>query len=209
MDRNTTITTITGLAEQLCDPRHHVERVPYWDTNRNRKFREWRTTQPGLLSQLHEAAVEPVDGLNEPGPRRTPGSRPPLALEALSTHTAIAAYTARWCWSLRVDLRDTVEDNIRAMVGRAPTLDDGELTALASEMRQWYRWAATATRWIAPPFEPHVPCPSCEKTGKLRVNLHAQVAHCRGCQNTWAADDGSIFALGEYIQAHTSRKAAA
>lgn len=209
MDRNHTITTITALAEQLCDPRHHVERVPYWDRNRNRKFREWRTTQPGLLRQLHEAAVEPVDGLNEPGPRNTPGSRPPLALEALSTHTAITAYAARWCWSLKVDQRDTVEDNIRALVGRAPTLDDDDLALLAVDLRQWHRWASVATGWIAPLYAPHVPCPACKVKGKLRVNLHAQVAHCRACQATWAADDGSIFILGAYIQQHTDNRKAA
>ncbi|MGK5737262.1 DUF7341 domain-containing protein [Micromonospora sp. URMC 103] len=209
MDRNATLTTITTLAEQLCDPRHHVERIPYWDTNRNRKYREWRTTQPGLLAQLHEAAVEPADARNDPGPRSVPGSRPPLALEALSTHMAITAYAAHWCWSLKIDQRDTVEANIRALVGKAPTLDDDALTALASEMRRWTHWAAVASRWVAPPFEPHVPCPACQAVGKLRVNLRAQIAHCRGCQNTWAADDGSIFHLGEYIQAHANNRQAA
>ncbi|WP_346536962.1 hypothetical protein [Micromonospora sp. DPT] len=209
MDRNATLTTITGLAEQLCDPHHHVERVPYWDTNRNRKFRDWKTTQPGLLRQLHDAAVEPVQGEQQPGGRPVPGSRPPLALEALSTHTAITAYAARWCWSLKLDQRDTVEGNIHALVGHAGQLDDDDLALLAAEMRQWYRWASVATGWIAPLYQPHVPCPACQVKGKLRVNLHAQVAHCRACQNTWAADDGSLRLLGEYIQAHTSRKAAA
>ena len=209
MDRDATLTTITGLAEQLCDPRHHVERVPYWDKQRNRKHREWRTTQPGLLRQLHDAAIAPVQGLTEAGARPHPSSRPPLALEALSTHTAICAYSARWCWSLKLDLRDTVEGNIRALVGAAPGLDDDEVVLLAQEMRQWQRWAAVATGWIAPLYQPHVPCPACQVKGKLRINLTAQAAHCRGCQTTWAADDGSIFALGEYIQTHTNRKAAA
>ena len=207
MDRNHTLTTITALAEQLCDPRHHVERIPYWDTNRNRKFREWRTTQPGLLRQLHDGAIDPVR-VAEGGRRPHPGSRPPLALEALSTHTAITAYAARWCWSLKLDLRDTTEDNIRALVGHAPHLDDDALTLLAGEMRQWYRWAAVATGWVAPLYAPHVPCPACQVKGKLRVNLTAQAAHCRACQATWASDDGSLYKLSDYINAHTERRAA-
>jgi hypothetical protein len=209
VDRDATLTTITGLADALCDPHHHVERVPYWDRNRNKKYREWRTTQPGLLRQLHEAAVEPVQTLAEAGARPHPASRPPLALEALSTHAAITAYAARWCWSLKLDQRDTVEANIRALIGAAAGLDDDDLALLAQELRQWYRWASVATGWTAPAYSPHVPCPACEQVGKLRVNLHAQIAHCRNCQNTWAGDDGSIFALGEYIAAHTNRRAAA
>ncbi|GAA3765634.1 DUF7341 domain-containing protein [Micromonospora maritima] len=209
MDRDATITTITGLAEQLCDPGQHVERIPYWDDNRNRKFREWRTVQPGLLAQLHQAAVEPTSGTTEPGPRTVPRSRPPLALEALSTHAAICTHAAHWCTSLNLDLRDTVEANIRALVGAAPGLDDDDLQLLARELRTWRRWAAVATGWIAPLYQPHVPCPACHTTGKLRINLTAQAAHCRACQATWAADDGSIFALGEYVTSRTERVTAA
>ncbi|MFG2165533.1 DUF7341 domain-containing protein [Micromonospora chersina] len=208
MDRDHTLTTLSQHAEALCDPRHHVERIPYWDTNRNKKHREWRTTQPGLLRQLHDSATDPVRSL-EGGRRPHPGSRPPLALEALSTHTAITAYAARWCWSLKLDLRDTTEENIRALTGKAPALDDDDLALLASDVRQWYRWASVATGWIAPLYQPHVPCPACQTVGKLRVNLTAQAAHCRNCQATWASDDGSLYKLGDYVQQHTDRKAAA
>ncbi|MCG5460834.1 hypothetical protein MED01_004260 [Micromonospora sp. MED01] len=209
MDRDTTITAITGLAEQLCDPHHHVERVRYWDKNRNEKHREWRTTQPGLLQQLHDAAVEPVQATADTGPRPTPGSRPPLALEALSTHAAICTHVHHWCWSLNLNPRNTVEGNLRALIGATGQLDDDDLTLLAVELRTWHRWASVATGWTAPLFAPHVPCPACHTTGQLRVNLTAQAAHCRACQATWASDDGSIYHLGAYIQAHTSRKAAA
>ncbi|WP_371409753.1 hypothetical protein OG423_14200 [Micromonospora zamorensis] len=209
MDRDATITTITVLAAALTDGGPHIERVRYWDTNRNEKYREWRTTQPGLLQQLHEAAVDPVRATTDAGPRPTPGSRPPLALEALSTHAAICTHVHHWCWSLQLAPRDTVEDNIRALVGAAPALDDDDLAALTVEIRTWHRWASVATHWISPPFQPHVPCPACHTTGQLRVNLTAQAAHCRACQATWASDDGSLYALGEYIQAHTERRAAA
>ena len=205
---SSTAATIADLAEQLCDPRQHVERVPYWDKNRNKKHREWRTVQPGLLEQLHQAAVEPVDGRTEPGPKRVQGSRPPLALEALSTHSAISAYAARWCWSLELDLRDTTEANVRAIVGAAATMDSDTIDTLAAEMRQWLRWAAVATGWRAPLFAPRVACPACDQVGKLRINLAAQAAHCRACQATWAADDGSIYLLGEHVRLATDRVAA-
>ncbi|MEU4399765.1 DUF7341 domain-containing protein [Micromonospora orduensis] len=209
MNRDATLTTITTLAAALTDGGPHIERVPYWDDNRNKKHREWRTVQPGLLTQLHQAAVEPAEGRTEPGPRSVPGSRPPLALEALSTHAAICTHVAHWCTSLQLALRDTVEANIRALVGAAPGLDGEDLDLLAVEIRTWHRWASVATGWTAPLFAPHVPCPACQTVGKLRVNLSAQAAHCRACQATWASDDGSLYALGEYIQAHTSRKVAA
>ncbi|MET8265951.1 hypothetical protein ABZU92_18385 [Micromonospora arida] len=208
MDRDHTITAITGLAEQLCDPHHHVERVRYWDNNRNQKFREWRTTQPGLLQQLHDAAVEPVHATADAGPRPTPGSRPPLALEALSTHATICTHVAHWCTSLNLTLRGTVEANLHALVGATPNLDDDDLQYLATELRRWHRWASVATGWTAPLFAPHVPCPACQVTGQLRVNLTAQAAHCRACQATWASDDGSLYALGEYMQARGQRVAA-
>lgn len=208
MDRDATITTITGLAEQLCDDGLHVERVRYWDKHRNEKYREWRTVQPGLLAQLHQAAVAPAEGQTEPGPRSVPQSRPPLALEALSTHAAICTHVHHWCWSLNLAPRDTVEGNIRALVGAAPNLDDDDLALLTVELRTWHRWASVATHWISPPFQPHVPCPACAVVGKLRVNLTAQAAHCRACQATWASDDGSLYTLGEYIRAHTNRVAA-
>ena len=209
MDRDATLTTITRLAEALCDAGLHVERVRYWDNNRNEKYREWRTTQPGLLRQLHDGAVDPVRAPSDTGPRPTPGSRPPLALEALSTHAAICTHVGHWCFSLNLALRDTVEANIRALVGAAPNLDDDDLTALTVEVRTWHRWASVATGWTAPLFAPHVPCPACQVVGQLRVNLTAQAAHCRACQATWASDDGSLYRLGEYIQAHTERRAAA
>ncbi|GLZ62861.1 hypothetical protein [Micromonospora sp. NBRC 107095] len=209
MDRDATITTITGLAAALCDTGQHTERVPYWDDNRNKKYREHRTIQPGLLAQLHQAAVEPAAGRTEPGPRSVPQSRPPLALEALSTHAAICTHVHHWCWSLGLTPRDTVEGNIRALVGAAPTLDGDDLTLLTVELRTWHRWASVATGWTTPLYQPHVPCPACQTVGKLRINLHTQAAHCRACQATWGSDDGSLYKLGEYVQAHTNRKVAA
>jgi hypothetical protein len=199
------LTLIADLAAELCDGRQHIERIPFWDANRNRKVREWRTVQPGLLTQLHRAAVEPVRGQTEPGSRPLPGSRPPLALEALSTYRVITTATIRWCWSLRLDLRDSVEGNIRSLVGAAATLDPDTALLLLAEMRQWRRWAAVATGWQTPAFAPRAPCPNCATIGKLRINLSAQAAHCRACQATWAGDDGSLYELAGYIRAVTER----
>jgi hypothetical protein len=210
MDHETARLAIADLAAELCDTRTHVERYAAWDRNRNRKIREWRTVQPGLLAQLY-ACVTPSGGRVESGPRPLPGSRPPLALEALSVYRTITVATIRWCWSLSEDLRDSPEGNIRAMVGATarPAQHDVAVVLLA-EMRQWRRWAAVATGWQSPDFTPRAPCPACAMVGQLRINLSAQVAQCRACQATWtgADGDGTIRLLAEHVRCATDRVAA-
>lgn len=204
---------IADLASELADPRPVVTRTPFWDDNRNRKFRVHTVTLPGLLGQLYESVV-PSGSAGEGGARTHPGSRPPLALEALSRHTEITLAVATWCWKLRITQRDTVEGNLRALVGASMHREEAE--DLLRDMRRWRSWAATMTGWETITRLDGVPCPvvECGKTGSLRLNLTAKTAYCanpdrdqdglRVCGAHW--DDTSIGVLAEYVNRITDGK---
>jgi hypothetical protein len=48
----TLLDQLRDVADQLTEPHIHSEPVTVWDVNRNRKIRQHRTVQPGLLAQL-------------------------------------------------------------------------------------------------------------------------------------------------------------
>lgn len=209
------IADILAAADDLTDGRQHTERIPYWDGNRNRKVRVHTVVLPGLLAQLYES-VTPTSG-GEGGARPHPGSRPPLALEALSTHAVIATSAVKWCWDMRVELRDTTEGNIRALVGAAALLDTDTLHRLRADLRRWRTWCAVMTGWERVDTYPEVACPNCGKLGTLRVNLTAERGYCTNperddaglrCGATWEMPDGSLYVLGQHIK-DTRRGAAA
>lgn len=198
----TSLDDIAALADEVTNPHQHTERVPYWDASRHRKFREHRTVQPGLLAQLAELGdAQPIEA---EGGRSIPDSRPPCNLDAVSQHFQIQLAATRWCVSLGLEVRDTPEGNIRALVGAAGALDDDTRTALADEMRSWRNAAATLTGWRTPPYRPQVPCPlvDCGKVGKLRINLTRQTAACLACGALW--DTEAIGILADYVRGVTA-----
>jgi hypothetical protein len=202
------LSRIAETADLLTDPRPHVERSKVWDSNRNAKWRVHKTVQPGLLAQLYESVIP---GRGELDSRGKPGSRPPLALEALSAHTVITIAVTRWCWSLHLDLRDTPESNIRALVGAAAILDDDTARTLYTEMRTWRRTCAVLTGWEQLWQPDKIPCPvvDCGTLNSLRVNLTTQTALCVACRASWDADDGTIGILADYISRYADKEAAA
>jgi hypothetical protein len=197
--------TIRDLADELCDPHMHAEPVPYWDNNRNRKFRRHITVQPGLIAQLYQSVL-PASSSGEPSAGGVPGSRPPLAVEALSRHDEIAMAVLRWCTSLKLRTQVSVESNVRRLAATAQSFDDEDARVLLSEMRQWRRWCAVLTGWENLYRPAGVPCPvvDCGRTNTLRINLTAKTAMCQACASTWSEDDGSIQVLGAYIRTMTS-----
>lgn len=198
-----TLVQLADLITELCDPHHHVERIPYWDNNRNRKTREHRTIQPGLLQQLRDQ-LEPGANTATSGSSGY-ASRPPVATEALSRYMQISDAVHRWAWSLRLQPRTDLDSQCRALIGAAATLDPDTLGTLLTEARRWRNWAAVVTGWDTPPFHPRVPCPidTCGKVTGLRVNLEAQSALCSACGSTWDGADGSITVLANYIRSTT------
>lgn len=206
-----TVADLAALAEELCDPRQHVERVWDRDAHRNKRLRcAYVTTQPGLLAQLAEAVTEASSSPEDGGGHSVPGSRPPGAWEAMARHSAITVAAARWCWSLKVEQRESVEGNIRALVGAAAQLDSDALAALVAEARGWRHAAAVMTGWASPSFTPQVACPvvDCGRVNTIRVNLDRRLALCSACESRWSDEDedGSFAVLARYVEAATERR---
>jgi hypothetical protein len=195
---------IRDTADELTEPHQHTERIRDWDGNRNPKYRTHTTVQPGLLTQLYQA-VAPSNVPAEGSVVAAFTSRPPLVLEAFDRYTSIGAAVLRWCRSLGLERRPTVESNIRALVGAAPRLDQDTARTLLAEMRQWRRWAVVLTGWekIHTPYRVPCPLPDCGQPGTLRINLTNATAMCRDCGATWGDDDGSIHILANHVATHT------
>lgn len=196
---------IAELAEELCDPRQHTERIFGW-RNRNRVLERIHiTTQAGLLTQLR-TAIQPAATTDETG-SAVPASRPPLLIEALSRHLEIAMRTNRWIHHTRLPNRGQPEHNIRALVGAVHTLTSDEQHALRADLRQWRSWAAVLSGWANPPYCPHVPCPNpdCSKLGTLRIIIDRHKGMCSACGHIWDDQDGSINLLATYITEQTDR----
>ena len=195
------ILRIAGDVQALVEPRKHVE--PYYEwVNRHRKLRAHKTEQPSLLDQLSYLADEPLAPEQaEPG-RSVPKSRLPGGEDALDRLMAIEAGSAKWVSVyLRRDLRPTVEENLRLLVGASTHLRRHvDLVDLADDVHRWHGWAATLTGWQTPPWRPRVACPLCERTGSLRVHLDAKRATCLGCGEVWSDEDGTIVLLADYIR---------
>src|ERR1044072_7335583 len=125
---------IAELAEELCEPHVHTERVPTWDKNRNKKYVVHRTTQPGLLAQLYQAAVDPVSTPGAATSHSKLQSRPPLAVAALSVYFDICAGAQRWVREFEMEVRVGPESNIRALIGMGARIPDGVLEELLSDL---------------------------------------------------------------------------
>jgi hypothetical protein len=192
---------IAEAADALTEPYQHLEPIFTVDRHRNRRMKSVHVTRlPGLLGQLAEQ-FHP-GATDEQGTRSTPGSRPPVNLDALSAHTAITIGSTRWMWSLGLDIRNTPASNIRALVGAASTMDSDTQRALLAELRQWRHQAEVLTGWVSAPYAPHGPCPQCEAVGGLRVRLDVHTATCLRCAAWWTPD--TIDELAEHIRTLTS-----
>lgn len=198
----TDVSDLLAAADELTDPRRHVEvlTASWWDNNRNRKTKVIRrvTTLPSLLDQLAEAVVPGETYIEGEGARPGFGSRPPARLDAIDRLLAITEGSARWVLSLGLSVRASVHGNVRALVGASGTLDSDTLDALTYEVTTWRTWAATVTGWQRPPWRPRVPCPICDRVGSLRIRLDQSTACCMDCGEAWDAD--RIGLLAEHIR---------
>jgi len=224
MDRDRIMAELAGLAEELCEPHQHTEVI--WDTTERRHKRmrrAWTTVQDGLLAQLREIGHEglKVGGSSGSGGGK-PGSKPPGLFEAMARHVYIAVTVASWCQVRGLPLRIRVEDNIRALVGAAPVMDDDTLERFWREMRYWRGQAAVATGWVAAPFQPWIACPRCGRHSTLSISLtedgrNARAAYCINtdrdlvtgellCGATWSEE--TIGLLVDHIRAAGAEAAA-
>lgn len=200
---------ITDDADALTDPRHHAERIWEYDGHRNKRMRRVHITiQPGLLAQLAEMA-EPSGTQDGEGPRGVPSSRPPVT-EAGQAHADITRAAAWLCDDLSLSVRATVEANIRALVGTAPSLPEAVQARIANDLASWRRRAEVLTGWTVPAWQPVAPCPACNTRNSLSVHLDRGTATCGKCRAGW--DMGSIGILARHIatyQQHSRAAAAA
>lgn len=199
---------IADLAEELCDPRQHTERIYGWTPSRHRKvIRVHKTIQAGLLEQLRDA-IRSAAGADEQGRRVIPGSRPPLLLEALTRQLIIVTGVNEWMSHHRIENRTAVEANIRSLVGAAPNMPSDSRIELLRDLRRWRSWAAVMSGWANPPLQPHVACPNpdCSTISSLRIIPDRKSGYCTACEHIWDDRDGSINLLADYIKAETNRE---
>jgi hypothetical protein len=180
------------IADELTEPSIRTVSIPGgWTKSRNKaKPTIHRVTVPGLLAQLYEEAVDPRTAAERlGGGHQKQKSRPPVQIEALSAYDAICAAAIRWMRSVRLETRETVESNIRALVGMSTRLDLDTIEALHGEARQWHRRASVLTGTISPPFQPRVTCPVCETRWSIWVNAEKVLAYCKQCGSDWVGEE--------------------
>lgn len=208
-DRAKLLADIADAADALTEPHQHAEPIYDYDAHRNRRMkRAYVTTQPGLLQALRDVIVPTATGGENEGRPAGFRSAPPLCLEAVSRLAVVEIAAVRWCWSLKLELRDTTESNIRALVGAAGNLDSDTQVSLLDELRQWRTWAAVMSGWQSPAYSPKVNCPvdGCGKPNTIRINLARKSALCVECHASW--DESTIGILADYIRTTTDKEAA-
>lgn len=193
---------LRDTADALTEPSIHREPVFEWVKRNRRKVRDHKTVQPGLLAQLYRSVIPSNSLSDDAGGGGKPRSRPPLAVEALSAHTQISVDVRRWCTSLGLPPRDTVESDIRQLAGKAMSFDEGTARALLAELHRWRRWCLVLTGWEQVRVIRDVVCPrdGCGQAGTLRVNLTTVSAMCRHCGGVWGEDDGGIGVLIRHVE---------
>lgn len=202
---------IRDTADALTEPTIHREPIRDWDHNRNPRRRYHQTIQPGLLTQLYQSVLPTWSTPDDtPTSSSKPGSRPPLALEALSTHHEISWHVKTWCTTLGLPVNPTAESNIRRLAGKAMSFDEPAGRTLLADLRRWRRWCLVMTGWEKITTIRAVPCPliTCRQPGTLRVNLTTASALCRACGATWSHDDHSLNGLIDYVERFTQPHAA-
>lgn len=199
---------LTDAVNELTLPRTHHEPVFHHD-GRAWTRNSHSTQVPSLLDQLRNV-VEPSSS-SESG-KSSFGSRSPARDEAIDMLLRIEGAAASWL-GLRClqPLRLTVEDNLRALVGCAPTLDPALRWDLTREARRWVTWARVTTGWEVPAFRPDNTCPLCARRGGLRVRAGDGVssseasATCVDCGEAW--DPATIGLLAQHIRSENDDEA--
>ncbi len=191
------------LGEELTEPHTHSERVRTgWTKQRNAVYTTVQTSQPGLISQLYAAATEPfTSGGMGATSRAKPKSKPPLAIEALSAYVDVCSGALRWVTELGIEPRNNVEENVRALLAAAVTLDAEMLAVLRHSMRSWRRWCSVMAGWEHSVYRPRTSCPKCHTANTLRVNVDIQaggIGYCVECQASWEGPD--LVEMAEQIR---------
>lgn len=201
---------LRDTSDALTEPHEHREPIFDWDHNRNRKkIGDHKIVRAGLLAQVGELVYPgtPPD-TGDFVVRPVPGSRPPLRTDAASAYLQIHLAATRWCLSLRLEIRDTIESTVRQLLGRVASEDRDTQAALLTEMRSWRRQCELITGLREPDPHLQVPCPRCGNRS-LRVDMAQASARCshdvvvegerQRCGATWDEESGTIGVLARHI----------
>ncbi len=193
---------IRDTADALTEPA--VTRTPLyaWDAHRHKTLAgHHQIVLPGLLAQLHQSVYPSASSAADGGyAGGKPGSRPPLALEALTTHRRIIIGTIEWCLSVGLTIRPNPESNLRQLAAKAQSFDDHTAAKLLTDLRRWHRWCLVMTGWEHLRAIREVPCPDCNTPGRLRLNLTNGTAICHHCGTGW--DGPAIHTLAAHCANH-------
>jgi hypothetical protein len=201
-DRDQAVSEIADQVSELVEPRKHREPFWTWTKGRHRKLETHVTQQGSLLDQLRAQLPPSTSDSDTDAPIGSGGAKgsPPLAVDVLDVLMEIETGSTWWTADrLHRDLRETVEDNLRLLVGAAVRLEDWVLKDLSRDVAGWYAKAATLTGWASPPFTPRAPCPLCGTKGTLRINPDQKRGMCVQCRETW--DETNIGLLADQIKA--------
>lgn len=199
---NDVLPLLAEAVAELCDTHTHREQISRHDGEKWTHSRH-STQVPPLLDQLRQA-VEPSSSSDRG--KSSFGSRPSARLDAIDTLLKIDQAVDDWVVRrLGLQPRDTLDGNLRLLVGAASTLDDQPQWDLTREARRWATWARVTTGWEVPPFRPNNTCPLCATRGGLRVRVgdgvssYVSSAACVDCGEAW--DPSTIGLLAEHIRA--------
>jgi len=179
---------------QLCEHHHHVEKYHTWTGSRHREWHTHLTWHPPLLAQLRHA-TQPRTGDQLAVSKGKPAPKAPANLDALDRLHAIDIEVTKWRNLLGGTPRGTLEADLKALVGLTTAAD---AVPLAADVDRWRLWCLTLAGWQTPPWQPHAPCPRCDKLpgdrAGLRVRLDQSTACCVSCGAVWGPDVVGVLA---------------
>jgi hypothetical protein len=188
------------MIHELTQPTQHHE--PYWLTLTG-QTRQHTTTNPPLITQLHNAA-QPLATINAGSNPAT--SRPSASIDALDTLNRIHTQAGNWLHDLGHDHTGTTIERISRL---GPTAANNHChqpkprpgCCPHHDIERWWTWARITTGWDQPAFNPNNTCPTCGTRGTIRIRLQDHIATCTNdtCRATW--NQATIGLLAEHIKA--------
>lgn len=171
--------------------------APWW--RRDHAVDRWEVAPRGyhstwLPSLIEQVRIAATGRRHASGSSGTYESKPPAQIEAIDTEQHITAEAVRFVESkLHHATHGLVEEDLRLIERRVPTLVDEDLRELVGLARSWWTSARIMSGLEDPPMTPHVRCPLCEKQDSIRCRLDASdsmsIAWCSNCREAWDEDN--------------------
>lgn len=146
--------TLANLRADLNQLRNPIPRPPARQrvrTTSGRRITQWRELSPlpPLLDQLRQA-TQPGGGMvRGPERRRIPDTQPPGNLDAMVLLSAVYVGISGWHSGLSLPSpprdADWQRHALRQLHDEARRLSPQTVTALADDVHNWWRWAASAS----------------------------------------------------------------